>query len=422
MSWDLKEFKDKDIVFVGVGQGRSMEGFKSFVSKHGAIKSFSGVDKQEGAEPLAFLKNYDQNNTLFVKNEGIPPQEMPVPYVTPMNVFFACAESMGSVTIGITGTKGKSTTAALTAAMLSAGRHNTVLGGNIGEFGDSLFDNLDSATKDTVFVVELSSYQLSDIEHSPHISAIINLFNDHADWHGSQAEYWQAKRHIIAHSKSNDLLIYNPEFPELRQWAESAACRTQAIDPKEEIDMSKTALYGEHNRLNALTARKIAREMRVNDEVSQEALNAFVPLKHRMELVLEKNGHKYIDDAIGMTPESTTASLLAVSDKYGPIGCLLLGGQDRGYDFSSLLKLVAEHNIPALVLFPDTVEKMRKALPTGYSPKIFETRSMDEAVKWASENAPAGTTILLSTAAPSYSLWTGFPEKGDKFTEAAKRL
>ncbi len=423
MNWPLEQFKGKSVVFVGVGQGRSMTGFKSFITPHGDIKDFEGVDKHEGSDPLGFLKEYNQATTIFIKNEAIPPDEMPVPYVTPMNVFFSCVKALGAQTVGITGTKGKSTTAALAAAMLQMDGRHVVLGGNIGEFGESLFEHLDDATKETIFVIELSSYQLADIEHSPHVSACINLYNDHSDWHGSKQDYWHAKKNIIAYAQADDLFIYNPTFPELQQWAETALCRTQAIDINEDIDMENTVLYGEHNRLNALVARAVAREFNVTDNASQKALDMFKPLPHRMEFILEKNGHIYIDDAIGMTPESTTASLQAVAARYGQVGCLLLGGQDRDYDFTELFKVIAQHGIPTLVLFPDTVEKMKAAIPSNYEPEIFEAKNMEEGVKWASEHAPDNSVILLSTAAPSYSLWKkGFVEKGEKFVEAAEAL
>lgn len=419
MNWPLEIFKGKDVVFVGVGQGRSLAGFKEFIEKHGEIKSFTGVDKLDSNDPLGFLKTYDQDQTLFVKNEGIPPQEMPVAYITPMNVFFDCVEQLGAVTIGITGTKGKSTTTALTAAMIAASGKQVILGGNIGEFGESLFGSLDNATKETVFVIELSSYQLADITHSPHIAACINLYHDHVDWHGSLHEYWEAKHHIIAHSQPNDLFVYNPAFPAIKEWAEDAQCRTIAINPEEPFNMTLAALYGDHNRMNALVARSIAREVGVSDVICQQALNSFKPLPHRMELVPTQTDRIFIDDAIGMTPESTTASLIAVAKKYGSVGCILLGGQDREYNFQGLMRIISEHKVPALVLFPDTVDMMKAALPSGYTPLIHETRDMQDAVTWAYNNTPASSVILLSTAAPSYSLWSGFIEKGDQFKAAA---
>jgi UDP-N-acetylmuramoylalanine--D-glutamate ligase len=418
-SWPLKQWNGKQVVFVGVGKGRSAHGFEQFITKHGNIKSFEGVDKQEGAQPLEFLKQYDESSTLFVKNEGIPGHEMPVPYITPIQLFFDLVGQTGATTIGITGTKGKSTTTALTAHILKTAGKQAVLAGNIGV---SPLESLDSATPETIFVLELSSYQLSDLKTSPHISACLNLYNDHTDWHGSLEDYYEAKHNIMRFAGPDDLFVYNPDFPALQSWTKEASCRTLAINPTEPLDLSGAQLFGDHNRLNALIAKTIARELEVSDDITFQAINTFEPLRHRMQFVATKNGKTFIDDAIGMTPESTLASLEALTQKYGPVGCLLLGGQDRNYDFTQLMQTVAAKNIPNLVLFPNTAGKMRAALPDGYQPQICEAEDMASAVAFAAKNAPDHTVVLLSTAAPSYTLWKDFEDKGDQFQAAVSRL
>lgn len=419
MKWPLDQFTGKDVVFVGAGKGRAMAGVQQFLEEHAELKSFTGVDKRPGDKPLDFLGKYDPSTTIFIKNEGIPGPEMPVTYITALQLFFELVPQTGATTVGITGTKGKSTTTALTAHILQAAGKDAVLAGNI---GISPLTLLDSATAETIFVLELSSYQLSDMKVSPHISACLNLYNDHTDWHGSLEGYWEAKHNIMRFADSGDLFIYNPDFAELRRWAESAACHTKAIDPNEPLDLSDARLFGDHNRLNALVAREIAREFGVIDEISLEAINTFEPLEHRMQTVATKNGRTYIDDGIGMTPESTTASLEAISQKFGQVGCLLLGGQDRNYNYDDFMKTVASYQVPALVLFPNTVSKMKAALPTDYNPEILETSSMQAAVAWAAEKAPENSVVLLSTAAPSYSLWKDFEDKGDQFQAAVNTI
>lgn len=419
MKWPLEEFSQKDVVFVGKGQGRSMQGFEAFVTEYGNIRSFKGVDKGDVPNALSLLSGFDPIETIFVKNEGIPGQEMPVPYVTPINIFFSCVKKLGARTVGITGTKGKSTTTSLVASIVKAGGFDARLGGNI---GTSVFEGLKSATRDSVFVIELSSYQLSDIKYSPNISACLNLYNDHADWHGSLEKYWEAKHNIMLFADQNDTFVYNPDFPTLQEWASTAVCQTTAIDPEESYDLSNSQLYGDHNILNVLIAQAIARTLGIKDTVIQEAINNFKPLEHRMEYVTQQDGKIYINDAIGMTPESTLASLKAIYEKYGKIGCLFLGGKDRGYDFKTLMQAVAAANVPELVLFPDTAEKMKRCLPPGYEPNIFETRDMNEAVAYAKQNAPGQSVVLLSTAAPSYSIWRNFEEKGRLFKEAVLRI
>lgn len=419
MSWQLDQFRGKDIVFVGAGKGRAMAGIKDFLEKHGNIASFTGVDKQAGDKPLDFLKQYDPNRTVFVKNEAIPGHEMPVPYITAMQLFFSFAPQTGATTVGITGTKGKSTTTSLTAHILLEAGKQVVLAGNI---GISPLLALDEATSETIFVLELSSYQLSDLTVSPHVSACLNLYNDHTDWHRSLDYYWEAKHNIMRFAGPEDLFVYNPAFPALQQWAAQAKCRTVALDIDEQIDLSEARLFGEHNRLNALVARHIAREFGVSDAVTQQAINSFQPLRHRMQVVATKYGKTYVDDAIGMTPESTMASLRAISGKIGPIGCVLMGGQDRNYDFTEVMRYVADLKVPHLILFPDTIDKMRNAFPDDYLPDVYETRSMQDAVRYAAAHSPEGSVVVLSTAAPSYSLWKDFEDKGDQFQAAVNAL
>ena len=418
MKWDLSEFENKDVVFVGAGKGRAVKGVQEFLNTHTQLASFTAVDKRSDEQPLAFLTEYDSSKTIFIKNEGVPGSELPVPYTTALQLFFRLVQMIGATTIGITGTKGKSTTTALTAHILETAGKHVFLAGNI---GNSPLLQLDDATETSIFVLELSSYQLSDLNLSPHISACINLFNDHTDWHGSLESYWEAKHNIMRFAGLDDVFVYNPDFPTLNEWAMSAPCKSVAINKDESPDLlTDAALFGEHNRLNALIARQIARELDIDDDISLQAIHTFLPLEHRMEIVAIKNAKTYIDDAIGMTPESTVASLLAVSNKYGPIGCLLLGGQDRNYDFTALMETIASLNVPNLVLFPDTVEKMKNSLPVDYHPQIVETSNMSEAVAFAAKNSPEDSVVLLSTAAPSYSLWKDFEDKGNQFKEAVR--
>ena len=419
MKWQLERFLDKDVVFVGAGLGRAMAGIQTFLERHVQMHSFVGVEKQTDAGGLERLRKYDQARTVFIKNEAIPGREMPVPYITPLELFFQLVQQTGAATVGITGTKGKSTTTALTAHILEVAGKDVVLAGNI---GISPFASLDAATQDTVFVLELSSYQLSDLKTSPHISACINLYNDHVPWHGSLDNYWEAKHNIMRFAGATDTFIYNPDFPALVRWANEATCKTVAINPTEPYDLSHAQLFGDHNRLNALVAREIARQFGIPDDITRQSVNSFVPIRHRLQIVATKNGRTYVDDAIGMTPESTMAGLTALHEKFGQIGCVLMGGQDRGYDFRPVMDLVASLQVPAIVLFPDTIEKMRMALPEGYAPEIYETRNMNEAVSWAAEHAPENSVVMLGTAAPSYSLWRDFEEKGDLFQEAVEAL
>ena len=422
MSDILDQFAGKDVVFIGLGQGRSAAGIQSYLAKHSSMASFTGVnqDPKTPADPWASLKVYPSETTVFIKNEGVPGRLVPVPYVAPMQLFFDLLAPTGATTIGITGTKGKSTTTSLVATMLEKSGKQVFLCGNI---GTSVFSYLDEATTESIFVIELSSYQLADMHTSPHISCCINLYFDHADWHGSKEAYWEAKHNIMRFATGDDYFVYNKAFPELEAWASSATCHVEPFAADETIDMGKSTLLGEHNRLNALAARHVALLGGATKDGVQSALDEFQPLHHRLETVAVKNGVTYIDDGIATTPEATLAALAAVTKAVGPVGCLMLGGEDRGSDFGELLQMTKQLAIPALVLFPESGERMQKELPSGYEPQMLVTRDMSEAVRFAAAHSPSGSVVLLSTASASYSIWPeGFEQKGRQFLDKVLEL
>jgi UDP-N-acetylmuramoylalanine--D-glutamate ligase len=421
MNSTLDQFNDKQVVFIGLGQGRSAKGIQSYLEKNTKMAGFDGVnqDNSNPDKPWEFLKDYPAESTIFIKNEGVPGHQVPVDYIAPVQLFFELLKPTSATTIGITGTKGKSTTTSLVASMLEKSGIRTYLCGNI---GTSVFTYLDKASKDTIFVVELSSYQLSDLTISPHISVCINLYFDHVDWHGSKEAYWEAKHNIMRFAGKDDYFVYNPDFPALKQWAESGSCHMVEFSSVELVDMSRSKLIGDHNKLNVLAARTAAKLAGAEDDAIQTAIDEFEPLHHRLETVAKKSGVTYVDDGIATTPEATLAAISAVTTSIGPVRCLMLGGDDRGYDFSELIGKIREINLPNLVLFPPSGERIMSELPEPHKLNVLQTRDMVEAVQFAANNVKDGV-VLLSTASPSYSIWpNGFEQKGQEFSEAIAKL
>ncbi len=418
-SYDLSRFKDKDVIFTG--ENRDMTATAAFLRQHGEAKSLTHkfVDLDNPASAYEQFGSPDLERTVLVKTSGVPGSRMGAPYITSTQLFFALIKPMGNVTIGVTGTKGKTTTSSLIAAMLQQAGKEVILCGNIGK---AMITYLDEATPAAIFVIELSSYQLDELRVSPHIGCVTNLYNDHVDYHGSQDAYWEAKHHIVEFMEPDDVFVYNPDFDLCIRWAEDSRARTIAIDTSESLDMSKTKLLGEHNRLNAIMAKAAAMQAGADEAACIAALDGFEPVTHRLQKVATVGGVTFIDDAIASQPEAAIAGIEAVSKEVGPIGAVLLGGKDRDYDYVPLMQKLADVNVPALVLFPDTAAKMKAAMPSGYAPRLLETESMDEAVTWTAQQAPKGSAVLLSTGAPSYSLWKDFEEKGDQFQAAVRRL
>jgi len=417
MNFSLPDFENKDVVFVG--KGKEGVSFETFINTHGAIKSFRFVDEKDGPNYLTNLQQLDLNGTIVVKTPGCPGRLMPVPYTTPTRVFFDCVNQLGAKTIGITGTKGKTTTTSLMHFVLDNAGIEAKLCGNI---GIPMLDALEGSTKATLFVVELSSHQLAELGQSPNIAIITNLFRDHMDYHGDIASYWEAKRNIMRYMDETNAVVYNPDSEMVLHWLADSKAQAIAINPKEEVDMSKAKLFGEHNKLNYLMVRAAAELLEIDPATIRNSLIHFEPVRHRLQSVRIVKGINYVDDAIGSTPEATIAGIKALIHNIGPVGCVMLGGVDRTYDFTELVELLHRIGIPKLVLFPDTGAIIKSMLPEAYTPETFSATDMREAVQWAAEHTPSGSICLLSTAAPSTVLWSSFEEKGSLFQQEVMNL
>jgi len=417
MTFNLPDFAEKDVVFVG--KGKEGVSFKNFIEPLGLIKSFRFIDGKDDPNYLDELKTLDLNQAIVVKTPGCPGHIMPVPYTTPTRVFFDCLNQIGAKTIGVTGTKGKTTTSSLLAETLKNAGLEVKLCGN---GGSPMLDSLEGSSSSTIFVIELSSYQLAELSQSPDIAVITNLYKDHTDYHGNLETYWEAKHNIIKFMHEGSAVVFNPEFEIIHHWLADSPAKKLPIDPGEIVDMSQAKLIGDHNKLNYLMVRSVAELFGVDKGSSLTSFMHFEPIRHRLQPVRKFRGITFVDDAIGSNPEATIAGIQALVRSRGPIGCVMLGGVDRNYDFSELVKLLSTLGIPKLVLFPDTGAFIKALLPDSYSPEIYETINMEDAVSWASENCPSGSICLLSTAAPSTVLWSSFEEKGSLFQQAVLSL
>ncbi len=393
----------REIVIVGYAvEGRATHAWlrRNYPWIHLAI-----VDRRDGPKYLAQLDRYD----LAVKTAGMR-DIIPIGYTTATNLFF------GHVTqqvVGVTGTKGKSTTASLIAHILKTAGQPTALLGNIGSPMLAWLDRYHRPR--TVVVLELSSFQLAELRTSPQIAVWLNVFPEHLDVHGSLQAYIEAKRHICAFQRPQDTFVYNPRDRHVR----GARSRTngQAIPfpHTSPVALEKTQLRGDHF-LDAIgAASTVGRLLGVNKQAIERALRTFQPLPHRLQVIGTVAGVQYVDDAISTTPQSTIAALAA----FPQTATLFLGGTDRGYDFRELERAIHRSRVQQVVLFPDTGKRMLKQT-SGL--RVLHTRSMRQAVAFAARYAQPGTTCLLSCASPSYSLWKNFEVKGDEFQQCVKAL
>lgn len=398
----------KKILVLGYGkEGMSVE---RFLKKYVPLSEILIADKKDDENYLLKQKEVD----LVVRSPGVKVEYVFQKWTTATNIFFS---NFPGTTVGVTGTKGKSTTASLVAAMIRTKGGDVRLIGNI---GSPTLDELETSTKDTIAVIELSSYQLADLYFSPHITLVVNWYPEHSDFHGSFEAYKKAKQNSIYFQTDKDYFIFDADEKEVVGWTALTKANPLPYTADFPFEPEKVPLIGNHNKKNVQGALTVARLFNVTDEEAQRAVYSFVPLPHRLQNVGTFKGVTFYDDAISTTPESTMAAL----DSLGTIDTLFLGGQDRGYDFSKLMQMIEEKQIKALVLFPETGYRIKQLLlkMDDYNPNVLETSRMEDAVAFAYSNTESGHICLLSTASPSYSVWRNFEEKGDLFQKFAKTL
>lgn len=353
-----------------------------------------------------------QEAELVIKTPAIPKQLVTRPYTTATNLFLA---NVHRPVIGVTGSKGKSTTTALIAAILTAAGKNVRLVGNIGHAAlEALCEDL---PKDVVFVMELSSYQLDDSQYSPQVAVFVSFFPEHLDYHGSREAYFEAKSHITTRQGPEDYFIYHPGYPEIAELATRTRARAIPFRTHAPFALEGIPLEGEHNVQNILGAITACEVLGVSAEVMERVIHVFQPLPYRLTNIGTYRGVTFYNDALATAPEATIFAIEALKN----VGTIFLGGTDRGYRFQELVRVILASSIQNIVLFPDTGAKIKELLEQGgYQGRCFETTSMEEAVRFAYEYTPTGSICLLSTASPSYRLWKNYEEKGDLFTRSVK--
>lgn len=412
----LNDLQNKKILLIGYGiEGKATHEFLKHILPGATI----GVaDKTQGENYLKGQNQYD----IAIKSPGIHPSLVTIPYTTATNLFF---ENVKGVTIGVTGSKGKSTTSSLIFTILQKAGKKAHLVGNITHKLDDigaplLTELLVSNGPDDIWVCELSSFMLQDINFSPHISVFTSFFPEHMDYHKKIENYWEAKARIISQAKPTDYFVYNPEFDQLQFLARESKAQNIPFISELPISKDNIPLIGEHNIANVKAAITVAQILHIPNAVISQAVKDFKSLPHRLEKVGTINDITFYDDAISTTPESTIQAIYAIKS----VGTIFLGGQDRGFDFTELAQTIVDADIQNLVLFPETGEKIFEEIQNISKTQftVLHTKDMQEAVKFAFKNTPKGTACLLSTASPSFSVWKNFEEKGNLFKKFVREV
>ena len=353
------------------------------------------------------------------------------------NIFF---DECTSPIIGVTGTKGKGTTATLIYEILRKKFKSVFLAGNI---GTPVLDILPKLKKDSIAVLELSSFQLLDLKKSPHLAVILMVTSEHLDWHNNQDEYIDAKKPIVSYQTKNDFAVVNADFANSKEIVRdikskiyyfSTKKRTNgvylkstkivsAIEKLDEIcDVSKIRLVGKHNIENVLAAVAVAKIYSVKNDDIVKVLATFKGLEHRLELVGKKNEIQFYNDSFSTTPETTIAAIESFRSKK----ILILGGSSKNSDFSALSqKIIVDPSIAALILIGQEAKRIETSIEeNGHfkGPVLKGAKKMGEIVKMAQKLAKPGYVVLLSPACASFGMFKNYKDRGENFKTEVQRL
>lgn len=392
-----------------------------------ALAAPEGARTVLGPEYLAELDGYD----LLVRSPGVNPAHIKTssPVTSATREFFAqCPAPI----IGVTGTKGKGTTSTLIAEILKAVGKTVWLGGNIGRAG---LEFLDEVTPTDVVVLELSSYQLVDLDRSPHIGVCLMIVPEHVLWHGSMDKYAAAKAAIARYQMVGDVLVYHAHNQFSRQIAQmSVAKRIPYLEApgayiqdngvmmsgRQIIPTQEVGLIGPHNLENICAAVTATRDYTNGHEPKLcDVLRSFKGLPNRLEVIRKVRGVVWVNDTFSVNPSATAAAVASFDQPK----VLILGGFDRGLDFDGLADAVSGSLIRGVVVMGETGPKIASLLrDRGVLPIVDGGSTMPEIVAAAADLAKSGDVVLLSPGCASFGLFKDYQDRGRQFVAAVQAL
>ena len=343
--------------------------------------------------------------------------------------------------IGITGSDGKTTTTSLIYEIVKTKGLNVFLGGNIGK---PLFTKIDEMTPDSIVILELSSFQLMNMETSPHIAVITNVTPNHLDIHKSYEEYIDSKKSIFKNQTSQDILVLNYDNEITRNIASEAKGKVVFFSSNTKLDngyivednivkhskdgirrhiltKKNIKIRGKHNYEN-IAAALAATESLVDIDLQIKAIKEFSGVEHRLEYIREVDGTAWYNDSIGSSPTRTIAGLKAFDENI----ILIAGGYDKHLDYEPMAKPVVE-NVKSLILIGATAEKIQNAVKRELAHndkeiEIYRCKTLEETVKIAKEISTPEDIVLFSPASASFDMFKNFEDRGNKFKELVNKL
>ena len=456
------DFAGRRVTIIGLGKGRTAAGIARFLVANGAAVTITdpkSADKlgegiaRIGGTPADLILGPSSDDAaladpdfVFVIN-GVRPRSATVqraaqrgiPVLTEIGLFFRLCPAP---IVGVTGTKGKSTTFTLITRILERGGRRVVAGGNI---GTSIIDLLSTISPQDTVVLELSSFQLETLGRSPHVAVVTNVLEDHLDHHGTRDAYVAAKRNILAWQGPRDTAVLNLDDPSTVALHTGSSSEVRGysltLRPKRgayrDVDGTLAIvdgasrrpfmherdlrLPGRHNVGNVLAAAIVGDLEGVAPTVIADAIGSFVGLPHRLEIVTESGGVLYVNDSQGTTPYATIPALTA----YGRPAVVILGGVSKGADWTELARAVVR-DARGAVLIGQSADELGEALGRAAAGRttfpIARAATLPDAVRAARAMARPGDVVLLSPAAASFDMFSSYEERGEVFRAAVRAL
>ncbi|MBQ7540766.1 MAG: UDP-N-acetylmuramoyl-L-alanine--D-glutamate ligase [Clostridia bacterium] len=422
----LSEYlQNKKILILGMGrEGRSS---LAYIRSHIPSAQIAIADRADphidgvpgffGADYLSHMAQFD----VVLKSPGIPFVGVPIPEGTEVT----CQTDLflrfsGCTCVGVTGTKGKTTTSTLIHEILQAAELPHVLAGNIGV---PVLDVIDEYAGG-IAVLELSCHQLEFMRTSPHIAVFTNLYAEHLDHYDGFAGYAAAKLHIAQYQTPQDVLIWG-DVPGLREYLADKPLRGRQIPVGYDTDDAflrriascNARLPGKHNAQNTFFAAAAAECLGVGRDAIERGIRNFGGIEHRMEPVGVFRGVSFVNDSIATAPEVVLLELEALQN----VDTLVFGGLDRGLDYTAFIRALADSGVRNLIGLPQTGHAIcDDPMLHAAGKTTVKAADMDEAVRAAYRLTEPGKACLFSPAAASYNVYKSFEEKGRHFKQLVR--
>lgn len=408
----LNRLRGKRILILGFGrEGRSTKAFldKYLPEAEVAVADRNALEgvRYAGERYLEVVYDHD----IVIKTPGISLKDFDARGVEITSQTDLFLSQFHDQTIGISGTKGKSTTTSLIYHLLKSSGRDAILTGNI---GIPCFDVMEQIHEDSIVVYELSAHQLEYVHNSPRVGVLLNVFEEHLDHFGTFERYKNAKFNLLRYMGADDYAVVHDSL--MMETLDLGVNSVTFSRMEYDIDKEALPILGPHNLLNAQAALCACVAYGVDVREVLPHLYTFKPLEHRLEPVGTFSGVTFVNDSISTIPQAA----MAACQTLGKVDFLLLGGFDRDIDYKPLVDYLKEHPVPHLLFTGKAGERMRTMMKSrGVASNLVVYHNMEEAFDYLKMHATPGDVCLLSPAASSYDQYKNFEERGRKFKQLA---